>query len=54
MEKIPNTGDKMAGTEEIQNWKIDGWGLVRGLAMLSSTLVAITVLHYLVLAVVRG
>jgi len=48
------TGDEMVKTHEIRNWKIDGWGLLRGLAMLFSALLAMTVLHYLVLAVFRG
>jgi hypothetical protein len=44
----------MDDTNEIRGWKIDGWGLLRGLAMLFSALLAITALHYLVLAFFRG
>ncbi len=44
----------MVNTHEIQRWKINGWGLLRGLAMLFSALLAITAVHYLVLAIIRG
>jgi hypothetical protein len=44
----------MADTHEIRGWKIDRWGLVRGLAMLISSLLVITALHYLVLVFFRG
>jgi hypothetical protein len=48
------TGDDMDRTDEIRNWKIDPWGLLRGLAMLFSALLAVTALHYLVLAIFGG
>ena len=44
----------MANAHEIRGWKIDGWGLLRGLAMLFSALLVITALHYLVLAFFQG
>ncbi len=44
----------MTNTNEIQGWKISGWGLLRGLALLVSSWLAVTALHYLVLAVMRG
>jgi hypothetical protein len=47
-------GKQMAETHEIRGWKIDGWGLLRGLAILFSALLVITALHYLVLAFFRG
>jgi hypothetical protein len=47
-------GEEMPETNEIRGWKIDGWGLVRGLAMLFSAFLTITALHYLVVAFFRG
>ncbi len=34
--------------------KIDRWGLLRGVVILLSALLAVTALHYLVLALFRG
>lgn len=43
-----------AGNGKIRGWKIDGWGLVRGIALLLSAMLVITALHHLVLALFRG
>jgi hypothetical protein len=44
----------MNRTQTIRNWKIDRWGLLRGLAILVSSLLAITVIHYVLLTLFRG
>jgi hypothetical protein len=35
-------------------WRIDGWSLARGLILLSSALLTITIFHYVIRAVFRG
>jgi hypothetical protein len=51
---LSSQGGPMNESHEMRNWRIDRWGLVRGLALLVSSLLAITALHYLVLAIFRG
>jgi hypothetical protein len=48
------TGEEMDQTHEIRGLKINGWGLVRGFALLFSSLIVITALHHLILAFFRG
>ena len=35
-------------------WRIDPWGLVRGLVLLVSSLIVVTILHQVVLYFFRG
>jgi len=35
-------------------WRIERWSLLRGFVLLISSLLSLTILHYIILAVFRG